>query len=269
MKKTKPELTLYHDWDSLMSFKVRVCLAEKELEWQSRRVILRNFEHLQPDYLKLNPAGVVPALIHNNRVVTESSVINEYLDDTFKAKSLIPPSAHEKASMRLWCKYFDEVVHPTLRPMTFELMIRQRFRDMQKHTLEQLVRAHPMPDRAQAFRKLVGTDTDIEAVIEAANRIREVIQKLATTLQQQPWLTGIHYSLADAAYMALVDRLQRLQLSCLWQEAPQVGDWLERLQARPAFKQAQPSDNLRMPSPEPHIMAQVKQRLLCDDKPPG
>lgn len=264
-KTEKYDLALYHDWDSLMSFKVRVCLAEKKLTWQSRRVILRKFEHLQADYLSINPAGVVPALMHNKLIITESSVINEYLDDAFPDYPLIPTCAYETASMRLWCKFFDEVVHPALRPMTFELMIRQRFRDMQEHTLEQLVRDHPMPERAQAFRKLVGTDTDIDAVIDAVAVITNVIHRLAQTLQQHPWLCGRHYSLADAAYMALVDRLQRLQLHFLWQEAPQVADWLERLQARPSFAQAQPCENLRMPSPEPHILAQVKQRLLCSE----
>ncbi|ALS97064.1 glutathione S-transferase family protein [Lacimicrobium alkaliphilum] len=262
MKKEMPELTLYHDWDSLMSFKVRAALAEKQLPWQSQRVVLREFEHLQTDYLRLNPNGVVPTLVHQQAVITESSVINEYLEDAFPAIPLTPSASEGKAKMRQWCKYFDDEIHPALRPLTFELMIRQRFRTMQKQQLEQLVQAHPMPQRAEAFRKLVGTDTDMQAVFSAIERVRNIIRNLAQRVSHTPWLAGSDYSLADTASMALVDRLQRLQLDCLWQEAPETADWLQRLQTRPAFRQAQPSADLRMPSPQPEIMARVRQELL-------
>ncbi|WP_168171432.1 glutathione S-transferase family protein [Lacimicrobium sp. SS2-24] len=262
MKEEKPALTLYHDWDSLMSFKVRACLAEKQLPWQSQRVVLRNFEHLQPDYLRLNPNGVVPTLVHQQRVIIESSVINEYLDDAFPANPLRPVAAEDKAKMRQWCKYFDDEIHPALRPLTFELMIRQRFQKMQKTQLEQLVQAHPMPQRAQAFRKLVGTDTDMAAVFNAIDRVRKIIRNVAQRVSHTPWLAGPDYSLADTASMALVDRLQRLQLDCLWQEVPETTDWLRRLLARPAFKLVQPATDLRMPSPKPEIMTRVRQGLL-------
>jgi len=261
MKEAKPELTLYHDWDSLMSFKVRAALAEKQLPWQSQRVLLREFEHLQPGYLQLNPNGVVPTLVHQQAVITESSVINEYLEDAFPATPLRPSAAEEKAKMRQWCKYFDDEIHPALRPLTFELMIRQRFRTMQTQQLEQLVRGHPMPQRAEAFRKLVGTDTDMLAVFSAIDRVRKIIRNVAQRVSHTPWLAGSDYSLADTASMAMVDRLKRLQLDCLWQEAPETTDWLQRLQTRPAFKQAQPAADLRMPSPQPEIMTRIRQGL--------
>lgn len=262
MQEEQPTLTLYHDWDSLMSFKVRAALAEKQLPWHSQRVVLRKFEHLQADYLRLNPDGVVPTLVHQQAVITESSVINEYLEDVFADIPLRPSAALATAKMRQWCKYFDDEIHPALRPLTFELMIRQRFRNMQKDELEQLVQAHPMPQRAQAFRKLVGTDTDMDAIFSAIGRVRKIIRNVAHRVTHTPWLAGHDYSLADTASMALVDRLQRLKLEGLWQEVPETADWLQRLQARPAFKQAQPSADLRLPSPQPDIIARVRQALL-------
>ena len=58
-------LELYHDWDSLCSYKVRVCLAEKGLDGMERLVALGRFENLQPKYLSLNPNGVGPTLVHD------------------------------------------------------------------------------------------------------------------------------------------------------------------------------------------------------------
>ena len=64
-------IALWHEWNSVQSFKVRVVLAEKEIPWIEHRVELLKFEHLQPQYLSLNPNGVVPTLVHDGRVVFE------------------------------------------------------------------------------------------------------------------------------------------------------------------------------------------------------
>ena len=66
-------LELYHDWSSFCSIKVRLCLAEKNLTWESRFIDLMKLDQLQPDYLKLNPNAVVPTLVHDGRAIWESS----------------------------------------------------------------------------------------------------------------------------------------------------------------------------------------------------
>ena len=108
-------LELYHDSDSIMSFKVRFCLAEKGLEWQEHRIVLGRFENLTPEYLEINPGGVVPSLVHDGNVILESSVINEYLDEVFPVPALKPESPIERARMRVWTKYQDDVIHHSVR----------------------------------------------------------------------------------------------------------------------------------------------------------
>ena len=76
-------LELYHDWRSFCSIKVRLCLAEKQLPWESRFIDLMKLEHTSPEYLKLNPNGVVPTLVHDGIAIQESTVINEYLEENF------------------------------------------------------------------------------------------------------------------------------------------------------------------------------------------
>src|SRR2546430_17318657 len=74
-------LVLYHNDMSLCAQKVRLCLAEKGLEWDSCHLALRAGEHQQAWYRNLNRRAVVPTLVDRDKVVPESNVILEYLDE--------------------------------------------------------------------------------------------------------------------------------------------------------------------------------------------
>src|ERR1700709_1196478 len=102
-------LELYHAAYSTCSQKVRLVLAEKGLTFESHLVNLAAKEHLTPEYLSLNPNGVVPTLVHDGRAVCDSSVIADYLDDVFPDPPLTPPTAYDRARMRAWARYFEEV----------------------------------------------------------------------------------------------------------------------------------------------------------------
>src|SRR5215469_12289029 len=104
-------LALYHNDMSLCAQKVRVCLAEKGLEWENRHLVLRAAEHQQPWYRKLNRRAVVPTLIDGDKVIPESNVILEYLDETFPDPPLAPRDPFGRARMRLWTKQLDEDIH--------------------------------------------------------------------------------------------------------------------------------------------------------------
>ena len=107
-------LTLYHSVESTCAQKVKLVLAEKGLEWDENRLNLRRGDQFSPEYLALNPKGVVPTLVHDNVVIRESTIINEYLDDAFPEPSLRPSSPAETSLMRLWVKTFDDDVHPAV-----------------------------------------------------------------------------------------------------------------------------------------------------------
>ncbi len=94
-------LELYHDWDAFCCIKVRFCLAEKRVPWTSRVVNLQRMEQLRPEFLALNPNGVVPVLVHDGQVLTESSFINEYIDEVFEGPRLVPINAAERHAMRV------------------------------------------------------------------------------------------------------------------------------------------------------------------------
>ena len=113
-------IELYHNAMSTCSQKVRLVLAEKGLAWTSRELDLRKSEHLAPDYLRLNPDGVVPTLVVDGAVVRESTVIVEYLDDAFPDPPLAPSDPLGKAL--LWIRAcIQNLVHSRGIPGPFDL----------------------------------------------------------------------------------------------------------------------------------------------------
>ena len=86
-------ITLYQFGNSVCCQKVRIVLAEKQIEWIARAVNLFRNEQFDPAYLQLNPAGTVPALVHDGAVVAESTLICEYLDATFPDPPLTPATS--------------------------------------------------------------------------------------------------------------------------------------------------------------------------------
>jgi glutathione S-transferase len=104
-------LALYHNSMSSCSQKVRLPLAKKGLDWESRHLDLHAGDTQTVDCLKLNWRGVVPTLDHEGMIVCESDVILEHLEDAFPDHSLRPSDAFGKAEMRLWTERLDEGRH--------------------------------------------------------------------------------------------------------------------------------------------------------------
>ena len=89
---------------------VRLCLAEKGLAYEGHVVDMAAMEHHSPEYLRINPLGVIPTLIHDGRPLHESGTICEYLDETFPAPPLRPDTPYERAEMRNWIRHIDGLI---------------------------------------------------------------------------------------------------------------------------------------------------------------
>lgn len=92
-------ITLYDFGNSVCCQKVRVTLCEKGLGWESVVDLFRG-EQYDPKYLKLNPKGLVPTLVHDGVPVTGQTLICEYLDDAFPHPRLIPTDSTRPAPTR-------------------------------------------------------------------------------------------------------------------------------------------------------------------------
>src|SRR5262245_45536785 len=114
-------LTLYHNDMSVCAAKVRTALTEKQLDCSLIPLDLRAGDARKPDYLKLNPNAVVPTLVHDGRVIIESTVICECIDDEWPAPPLKPLASLGRARMRLWTKQLDEGLHAAGGSLSFAI----------------------------------------------------------------------------------------------------------------------------------------------------
>ena len=232
-------LTLYNAPHSTCSQKVRICLAEKELAFEDIRLDLgKNKDHLKPKYLKLNPNGVVPTLIDDGQVIIDSSVICEYLDERYPAIRLSPNDVVERAKMRAWMRYFEEVPTAAVRVPSFNMGFLPRFAGLDRARFE-AEQADIRPIRKHFYRRM-GTSGFKRAEVEAAlQQISNTCARMDTALAHGPWLLGAQYTLADIVVTPSIDRMADLGYSGIWTEKyPRVTDWYARMQARPAFQKA-------------------------------
>ena len=115
-------IELYHFAFSTCSQKTRLVLAEKGLDFASHEVdIVAAGEQHDPEYVKLNPKHVVPTLVHDRRVLVESSLIIKYLDDAFPDPPMRPPDPAGRYAVDFWLKRTDEEVHPAAPTVTFAI----------------------------------------------------------------------------------------------------------------------------------------------------
>ena len=131
-------LELYHYRNSVCSQKVRLVLAEKGLGFTSHHLDLMTFENLAEAYLAINPAGVVPTLIDQGRVITESSIIIEYLDDAYPDPPLKPDDAVSRASMRSLIRLEDDTALEAVGVHTMNMFIGPMMASLSEEQLEAL-----------------------------------------------------------------------------------------------------------------------------------
>lgn len=231
-------LTLYDFGNSVCCQKVRVTLCEKGLEWQARAVNLFRSEQYDPEYLKLNPKGVVPTLVHDGRPVIESTLICEYIDETFPGPRLIPADAGERARMRLWSKAVDEGLHEGITEISFSAMFRERMKAMPADLRETRFRNIGDPRRRDRFKSTYDLGVKSPFVLYAIAAYERAFKSLEEALAGGgPWILGAQPTLADINLMPYVARLDYLGLLDVWTDGrPHVGAWWTRVQAWPSFK---------------------------------
>ncbi len=124
-------LTLYNASQSTCSQRVRFVLNAKGLAFEEKKLDLLAGDQLKPDYLALNPNGVVPTLVDDGEVVIDSSVIIEYLDEVAPdGENFTPDDPVERARMRSLMRFIDEMPAAAVRIPTFNLAFLPRFAKM-------------------------------------------------------------------------------------------------------------------------------------------
>jgi glutathione S-transferase len=228
-------LELYHSINSVCAQKVRIALAEKGLTAKDHLMTLRG-DQFDPAYLKLNPSGVVPTLIHDGQPVIESAVILYYIDEMFPEPPLMPKEPLARAQVRMYNKLIDEYLHNSCMILTFATAFRPAFLKMTPEAREAEFAKSPLRRRAEYKRSVTAHGLDSEFVADAVGYHNKLLSWMARSLNRGPYLAGDIFSNADVAVIPYILRLELLRLNRLWDQYPAIADWWRRVRERPSVQ---------------------------------
>lgn len=234
-------LELYHNHMSVCAAKVRIALTEKRLEWKGHLLNLIGGDQFKPDYIKLNPKSVVPTLVHDDKVIVESNVIIEYLDDAFPDPPIRPFGAYDRACMRLLLKRLDDGsdgIHHDMSVVSFGSAYREQLikRVKKKQELDAEIDKSMNATSKSWLQQTIHEGVEAESFKSAIKNIDKLLDDFEAILNQSTWLAGPDYSLADIAYTSYMTRLEMLNYQRMWSERPRVTDWFNRLKQRPSYE---------------------------------
>ena len=203
----RPRLKLYQFAASGNSRIVRVVLEEKGLPFERVNIDVTKGENRTPEFLKLNPRGKVPVLIHSTSagdvLISESSVINEYLEEVFPNPPLMPTAAAKRAHVRSLVYLFDTELSPTTGLLIIEKLLKK-------------------PEEQRA-----------DFVAERLKATREILARVSEMMSDGPYLAG-DFSLADASYIPVLAVMAPVGI-ILEREFPKLASWMAEVKKRPSF----------------------------------
>ena len=230
-------LTLYHWEPNANSGKPMLALAEKGVEYESRYLDLLRFDQHRPEYLKINPDGTIPALVHDDRVLTESTPIMEYVDEMFDGPALRPKDPLERWRMRWWMRFFDAYFAPSLSMIGWSVFVGPSVRQRDPKELEAAIERIPLESRRIAWRKAMFNEFTAEELAESRRRVAFATDMLERHLGEHRWVAGRTYSLADINGFNLAYALPFSQPDrCNDSRTPRIMEWLRSIYERPATR---------------------------------
>jgi len=230
-------LDLYHGEPAANSLKSMLCLKEKGVEFNSHFVNLHEFEQHSPEYVKINPNGQVPALVHDCAVITESTLINEYVEDVFPEPRLRPEDPVARWQMRFWTKFVDEYFCPALSILGWQRIIKPMVEHLTPEEFEAKVQKIPLKEQQDKWRTAAKQAFPKEQLEDCERRVRVSIDKIEAVLTENEWVAGPDFTLADISCFAMMAGMPKFYGAILNEErTPNCIDWHQRMMERPAVK---------------------------------
>jgi glutathione S-transferase len=187
---------------------VRMFIAEKGLEIPMEEIDIRGGVNRQPEFLKVNPKGQSPALVTDSGdVITEITVICEYLEDLHPTPSLIGTTAEERGETRMWTRRIDLGI------------------------------CEPAANGFRYGEGLKMFESRMRCIPEASDGLKAVAQDNLAWLDEQmagkTWVCGDRFTMADVLLLAFTNFFGNVGQP-LNPEHKNIAAWFERAKARPS-----------------------------------
>jgi glutathione S-transferase len=213
-----------HYFPGNASMEPHILLHELGLPFERVLVDRTKNAHKSPEYLRLNPNGLIPVLCDGELVLYESAAICLHLVDTHPAAELAPAlGSAERAQFYKWLVWLTNTLQATL----IHYFYPERLVDEGNAAGAAQVKAH-----AQA-------------------RVGALLDLLDTQLAKhgQPWLLGAAYSAVDPYAFMLCRWTRGFEgaASAPARSRPHIAAWLQRMLARPAVQRVIADEGLPQP----------------------
>jgi glutathione S-transferase len=226
-------IILYDNEESVCCQKVRILLMEKGLKYELRRVSFEERDQFKPEFVKLNPLHRVPVMIHDGNIITESTIINQYIEDVFGGPKFVPENPYARAKQRLWSRTIDHLHFPSLPVLSFSIAFRHGMRGAGRSASENaFYEEKSQRASALAFEDAIVYDLDSPQFAKALFGFNDLLHNMETSLQNRQWLADDEFTLADIDIAPYVRRLITLKLEGMMDELPRVRDWCRRIYER-------------------------------------
>ena len=231
-------LKLYHWEPNANSGKPMLALAEKGVEYESHYLDLLKFDQHQPEYLKINPDGTIPAMVHGDLVLTESTPMMEYVDEAFPGPPLRPADPKARWRMRWWMRWFDSYFAPSLSMIGWSIFVGPAVRKRDPKELEAAIERIPLESRKIAWRKAMFNQFSDAELAESRRRVAFATDALEKHLGEHAWIAGKTFSLGDINGFNLGYALPLSQPErCNDEKTPHIMEWLRKISERPATQE--------------------------------
>jgi glutathione S-transferase len=230
-------LILYDFGPSPCARRVRITLIEKGLSWDSEIIDLSRLEQRKPDYLKINPNGFVPTLAHGDRVIYESNVITEYLDNVFPEPRLYPTDPWELAQVKMW-QSAEAAMAKDYRTLMYQRLMGPLVhltRTLEETLAGARTSTSDPADLAweeRVWRLAVLTP---EEETQYHDRLLTWLDLIEKHLRGTDYLVGKRFTQAEISVFPRVMMYAFIDLPITSSRFPNVVRWMECLRPRPSF----------------------------------
>ncbi|KAL1213593.1 Glutathione S-transferase F5 [Cardamine amara subsp. amara] len=193
--------------------RVLAVLHEKGLSYDPITVDLVAGEQKKPQFLSLNPFGLVPVFLDGNLKLTESRAISEYIATVHRSRGsqlLNHNSCKAMGTQTMWRNIESFEFDPPASILTMELSTKPR----------------------------IGLKTDYKLVNETEPKLEKVLDIYEERLKNSRYLAGDSFTLADLYHLPNIQYLMDTPTKRLFINRPNVHIWVVKITARPAWKKA-------------------------------
>ena len=220
------------------SGKPLIFLKEKGADFEFNYVDVLRFEQHQPEYLKLNPDGTVPTIVHDGKIMTESTQALQYLDAVLPGPSFTPENPAERYRMRWWATHGVSWA-ASLSVLGWHAFMGPMVRRLGDDKVKELLARIPTEQRRIAWSKAVHATFTEDQLQNARDGVAAGVQTMESRLRVSPYFAGPTYSIADMVVFANAYSLPLMHDYAANHEiSPCFMRWMKRIYLRPAIAEA-------------------------------